>query len=167
MTVRRLTTVLGPTLITTLAAAGCGRTDPAAPPTVYYGQDVCAMCGMIISDERFAAAMIVTGDGDRAESRLYDDIGCLLDDDTSRDAADILARWVHDFRTLEWRDATTATYVHSSDLHTPMAFGLAAVGDPAAVRPLLQQYPGELLDYPAVRARYEAGELVMQWKGDT
>ena len=165
MNVLRGNSVLVATVTLVMAAAGCSSSDPTAPPTVYYGQDVCVMCGMIISDERFAAAMIV--DGDRIESRLYDDIGCLLDDDTSRDDATVVARWVHDFRTLEWRDAVTATYVHSTILHSPMAFGLAAVGDSDEAGRLLEQYPGESLDFQAVRARFEAGELVMHWKGKT
>ena len=167
MNVLRGNSVLVATVTLVMAAASCSSSDPTAPPTVYYGQDVCDMCGMIISDERFAAAMIVTADGNRIKSRLYDDIGCLLNDDTSRDAADVLARWVHDFRTLEWRDAVTATYVHSTDLHSPMAFGLAAVGDSDEAGRLLEQYPGESLDFQAVQARFEAGELVMHWKGET
>ena len=59
MNVLRSNSVLVATVTLVMAAAGCSSSDPTAPPTVYYGQDVCVMCGMIISDERFAAAMIV------------------------------------------------------------------------------------------------------------
>jgi nitrous oxide reductase accessory protein NosL len=149
-----------------LAAAGCDRLDPAVPPLVHYGQDVCVVCGMIISDERFAAAMVVTGEQGRHEARLYDDVGCLLDDDSTPRDAPVAARWVHDYRTRAWLPAGEATYVHSPDLHTPMANGLAAVAGAEAAGSLAAEHDGRVLDYEQVRREFEAGELATPWTGD-
>ena len=51
----------------------CGQDAPAGPPTVRYGQDPCAGCGMIISDDRFAAAWV--DPAGEAAPRLFDDGG--------------------------------------------------------------------------------------------
>jgi len=40
-----------------LGACG-GRQGALQPPEIYYGQDTCARCGMLISDPRFAAALL-------------------------------------------------------------------------------------------------------------
>lgn len=142
-----------------LATAGCGRLDPAAPPAVHYGQDVCAACGMIISDERFAAAMVVIAEDGRYEARLYDDVGCLLAEDATLPGERVTARWIHDYRTRAWLAAQRAAYVHSPDLHTPMAFGLAALAGPEQAAKLAAELDGGVLDFEQARSRFKAGEL--------
>ena len=46
-----------------VAGAGCADRSADGPPVVHYGQDVCAACNMIVSEERFAAALVVKTDG--------------------------------------------------------------------------------------------------------
>src|SRR5262245_16948176 len=53
---------------------GCERASTDSPPAIAYGRDECAHCGMIISDDRFAAALIVR-DGAQSHPLLFDDIG--------------------------------------------------------------------------------------------
>jgi copper chaperone NosL len=90
---------------------------------------------MIISDERFAAAVVtVTG-----EAFKFDDIGCLIEHEADRTASDS-AYWVRDFRSREWLNAREATFVHSSSIASPMGFGLAALA------------AGEVSDGPARRS---------------
>ena len=139
---------------------GCGDTVPVAPPAIHYGQDACAVCGMIISDERFAAGLVAEGP-DGLEARAFDDIGCLLDDDALHENRPVAGRWVRDFRTDQWRPADRAVFVHSRSVHSPMAYGLAACGDDASARVLLAEFPGELLDFGAVRERFESDQLLM------
>lgn len=54
-------------------AAACGNQASAepAPPTIHYGEDTCDFCGMIISEERFAAGYLTQA----GEERIFDDIG--------------------------------------------------------------------------------------------
>lgn len=138
----------------------CRETVPVAPPVIDYGEEVCAVCGMIISDERFAAGLVAEGP-DGLEARAFDDIGCLLDDEALHGNRPVAGRWVRDFRTDRWRPADTAVFVHSAAVHSPMSYGLAACGDDASAQLLLAEFPGELLDFGAVRERFESDRLLM------
>jgi len=124
---------------------GCARNEGTAPPAVHYGEDVCARCGMIVSDDRFAAAIVAPGDGERFVA-VYDDIGEMLDDAEamSRPGA---ALWVHDFNTSEWIDARGAYYCKGGDLVTPMASGIAALPTRDAAERLVAEYGGEVVDF--------------------
>lgn len=108
-----------------LGACGGGQ-GALQPPEIYYGQDTCDRCGMLISDPRFAAALLTV----EGESRKYDDIGCLLDDYVHA-GLKVGEIYVHDYNTNEWLNAKTAFFVQS-DIHTPMASGLVAFGDRAS-----------------------------------
>lgn len=146
--------------MTTGLLGGCGEAVPIAPPDIHYGDDVCAVCGMIISDDRFAAGLVAEGPGG-LEARAFDDIGCLLDDLALHEDRLVAGRWVRDFRTDQWRRAGTAVFVHSAAVHSPMSYGLAACGDDTSARVLLAEFPGEVLDFGAVRERFESDQLVM------
>jgi copper chaperone NosL len=111
------------TLALAWGAAACARSEKLAPPVVRYGEDVCSACGMIVSEEPHAAAAAVDpGDG-RAETRIYDDIGCMVRDGG---AARFLARWVHDLEDARWIAADSAAFVSNERLQTPMGSGVAA-----------------------------------------
>ena len=139
--------------------AGCSRESDTSPPTVHYGQDPCDVCKMIISEQRYAAALVVDDDG-YIEKLTFDDIGCMLD---ARDHArgTILAAYVNDYNDKEWIDAEQAVYVYSNDLHTPMAFGVASFRSGTDAEKLQQNYDGELLTFDEVNERFLAGELTI------
>jgi len=104
---------------------GCGQaTNVEEPPEISYGQDVCERCGMIISEEKFAAAYWT----EAGEARRFDDIGGMLAFDSEK-SEDVATYWVHDFGTGEWIRAEKAYLVLDSDLMTPMGFGIAAFAD--------------------------------------
>lgn len=134
-----------------LMIAGCRRETPIEPPVVHYGQHICAECGMIVSDSRFAAAMLIEKDG-RREMLLFDDIGCLIVGQW-QDESVILARWVTDASTGAWLDATSASYLFSPDIITPMAFGAAAYADRAAAEQAAAVSPDEVMDFAELVAR--------------
>jgi copper chaperone NosL len=115
---------LVPAFASLVLLLGCGR---PAPQPIRYGQDLCDHCHMTISDPRFAGE-IVTHTG-----RVYrfDDPACLaaFRRDQLRDTTGASA-WVNDFPHPErLLDASSAVYVQSAALHTPMASGLAAFAD--------------------------------------
>ncbi|MHC4217734.1 MAG: nitrous oxide reductase accessory protein NosL [Planctomycetota bacterium] len=148
-----------------VAAAGCEDAPTIAPPDILLGQDVCDVCGMIISDDRFAAGLVVARDLGY-ETRAFDDVGCLLAYEAEHTDESVVARYVRDFRSRAWRDAETAVYLHSGQLHTPMAFGLAAVATKADAYALAGEYPGDVIGLPAVRDRFAGGELTIFPKQD-
>ena len=112
-------------LVAFILLAACGsQVDPSQPPEIYYGEDVCSECGMIISDPRFAAAYYTT-DGD---SKHFDDIGGMAVHHAEHQEQ-IAQFWVHDFDTEQWLKADQAYFVMSDQIHTPMDFGIAAFSD--------------------------------------
>ena len=148
-----------------LVPAGCGDAPSIAPPEILLGQDVCDVCGMIISDDRYAAGLVIDRGGEY-ETRSFDDIGCLLMFADEHADVTVAARYVRDFRSRPWRDAETAAYLHSGHLHTPMAFGLAALATEADAHTLAGEFPGDVIGFPAVRDRFARGELIIIPKQD-
>ncbi len=108
-------------LVLAALLAGCGPADPSRPPVVRLGQEACARCRMIISDERFAAALITT----KGETFKFDDMGCLIQHETEG-ARPSTAYWVRDIQGDGWLNARDAVFVHSRTIASPMGFGLAA-----------------------------------------
>ena len=121
---RRWTILIFATLAL-LLFVGCGQAaNVEEPPEIAYGQDVCERCGMIISEEKFAAAFWTAG----GEARRFDDIGGMLAYNTEQ-SEDVASYWVHDFVSGEWIRAEEAYLVLDGDLMTPMGFGIAAFAD--------------------------------------
>lgn len=145
-------------LIAAGVVAGCHAHDAGRPPTVRFGEEACDSCRMIISDDRFAAAL-VTPAGDALK---FDDVGCLVKHEGDRLRPDV-TYWVRDSRGGGWLRAREATYDHSPSVASPMGFGLAArpAGRPAdgpGARSLrFDELPGFLAD-PAPEARADRPE---------
>jgi copper chaperone NosL len=108
-------------LVSAMLLVGCGPVDLSRPPAIRLGEEACARCRMIISDERFAAALI-TPDG---ETLKFDDMGCLIQHE-SCGLRPATAYWIRDFGGSGWLNARDAVFVHSKTISSPMGFGLAA-----------------------------------------
>ncbi len=137
-----------------LAAAllSCDRGPSLGPPTIAYGQDVCAVCGMIVTDDRFACGAIAAAPrGARPRTHLFDDLGCLLEFEEGRRGEEILARWVRDSGGTGWLEARSAAYVQAAGLHTPMASGLAACATEQAAEALAAAHAGTVLTFDTLR----------------
>ena len=100
----------------------CGNEGAAdEPPTIAYGRDTCDRCGMIISDERFAAGL-VSPDGGQS---VYDDAGEMIAD-IQEQGLGSRRPWVHDYDSATWIDAAQAFFAVGSNVDTPMATGVIA-----------------------------------------
>lgn len=140
---------------------GCTREDPLDPPRVHFGDDVCEVCHMIVSDERFAAALSVTDANGRVSKPVFDDVGCLFEYEAAHPSRTPIARHVRHAVSGEWLDANAAVFVHSAQIHTPMAFGLAAVANNAEAVSLRRDRGGEVVSLMEARRRVLAGEAVL------
>jgi copper chaperone NosL len=148
---------------------GCQKSRGPTPPVIAYGQQECEECRMIISDARFAAAIVIDDPprkfrgsgvgGGRFVSRAFDDIGCLLEHEKLHPDAPVAARYVADASDGRWLDAEDAVYLHAESLQTPMAFHVAALGDREAAVAMQREHPGDVLDLAGVRARFNANSL--------
>ena len=105
---------------------GCQQKQSIQPPPVQVGQTECADCGMAVSDERYAAAMIIaTPDGEQSP-RVFDDIGCMLEYQRGHKDEKVLASYVKDFNTRQWLEADKASYARNASVHSPMGYGIVA-----------------------------------------
>jgi copper chaperone NosL len=102
---------------------------------------------MIISEVRFAAAYLTR----QGEWRLFDDLGDMLEfSKTSRE--DISVFWVHDYESEAWLKAESAIFVESAELHTPMGYGIVALGHRERAERLAHQTSGEILSFAGLLA---------------
>lgn len=110
-----------------LVLAGCNRQSALVPPKIHYGYETCADCKMIINDPHYAAALAwrATPNGS-TQTAVFDDIGCLLNWHRHHANDQLVAAWVKDVRTAAWLDASSARYVSSRQLETPMGWGIVA-----------------------------------------
>ncbi|MCC6678740.1 MAG: nitrous oxide reductase accessory protein NosL [Phycisphaerales bacterium] len=140
------------------ALGGCQSTPAAGPPSLRYGRDLCLHCGMVIVDERAAAAF--RSDGPAPDQPpVFDDIGCLIDYLAKHNLtpAEI---WVKDYGTKEWIPARSATFILADGIETPMGSGLAAYASADSARAATADLKPETLAYDQLPARR------LQWRHD-
>ena len=138
-------------LLLGLGLVGCGaaaNTTPQ-PPTIHYGEDICEFCGMIISDERFAAGYL-TADG---QSHIFDDPGNMFRAYLQKQT-EVTAFFVHDYEDVQWIRAETAHFVLSPNLVTPMLTGLTACATQERAKALAAQLDGEVLTFDEAMAHF-------------
>ena len=104
-----------------LFACGSSQSWPPKPAAIHLGEESCAACRMIISEERYGAQLHERG----KPVQLYDDYGCLL---TRRSIGDSNRRviYVRSFENGNWLAEHQAFYVVSKEILSPMAYGVAA-----------------------------------------
>ncbi len=79
---------------------------------------------------RFATAYAYEVGPGRYQSVLFDDLADMLAYAAKHPEHKVVAWYVHDYETKEWTDATTASYVASERIATPMASGLVSFANP-------------------------------------
>jgi copper chaperone NosL len=109
---------------------------PGQPQSIAFNSDVCTYCRMLISDGRFAAAIVTV----HGRTVKFDSIECLVAYYRQASAAhDVASVWVSDLRhpgTL--LDANTARFIDVGEGRTPMGTGhgwaaVASARDAAAL----------------------------------
>ena len=111
-----------------VALLGACQSSPiSGPPKLRLGRHECAVCGMLVSEDRCSTAHLVDDRG-RRDYLFYDDIGCMLDAEHEGRTPQVLERYVHDYTTRAWIRAEDATYVFANPkaLPTPMGSGMVA-----------------------------------------
>ena len=109
-----------------LLLTGCSNDPGTGPAEIKWDRDTCNRCRMVVSDPHFAAQIRHLPEGGRSRVETFDDIGCAmlwLDQQVFKDEP-TTEIWVADYRTGEWMDARSATYVSQNT--TPMEYGLGA-----------------------------------------
>jgi len=148
MSVWRITYSAVMLLALTLSACAPGGVEPQ-PPAIAYGQDVCDLCGMIISEPKYAAAMLL----ENGESRKFDDIGNMFMYHDQHPEFGVRAWFVHDYQTETWIRGEPALYVQSPAIKSPMGHGIAALTERAAAEALAASLGVDVLTFDALLAK--------------
>ncbi|HML97608.1 MAG TPA: nitrous oxide reductase accessory protein NosL [Tepidiformaceae bacterium] len=128
-----------------------GDEEQTGTPEIKLGKQQCARCGMVIADGRFASAW---RDAD-GKARVFDDPGCMLLDQIEIQPGEGTGYWVAEYRDETFIDATTAAYVVSDAIRSPMAYGIAAFATRAAADGALTELGGTVADWRGVLQQME------------
>jgi copper chaperone NosL len=137
---------------------GCSGRAEDGPPHVRWGQDECAHCGMIVTDERFAAALRVVTEGEQRDL-AFDDIGDMIAYEREHNTLDIRKRFVKDFETKQWTDASSAAFVQNDQTHTPMGSGIIAFTRQAHAEACAARSGGKVLNLSALTTKPQKDKL--------
>ena len=131
-----------------LAACG-GKPGEPRPPEIQYGQDMCAACGMLISEARFAAATLLTS----GEARKFDDIGEMLVYHMDHPEEQVQAWFVHDYGSESWTRGESAYFVQSDTIKSPMGSGIVAFEEKADAEEFATQVQGLIYSLEEIRGQ--------------
>lgn len=131
-----------------LFASGC---SVGQPPQIKYGAEDCAHCRMTVVDAKFAAAISTV----KGRNYIFDAPECMVPFVGAKGTVlDVeVARWyVADFaRPGTLIDATKAFYLRAPGLRSPMRGNVAAFANEADRKEAKAHFPGDDLDWPAVK----------------
>ena len=98
----------------------CSNDSREGPSEIYFGEDICERCKMIISEKNFAS-QIRLNDGTSAK---FDDTGCMIHYIHTHEPKQIESIYVTDYDSGEWVRADNAHYVWTENISTPMGYGI-------------------------------------------
>lgn len=135
------------------ALTACRRAELSGPPTLRIGHDECAECGMLLSEDRCAGAMLVDTSSGRAHL-VFDDIGCLLDYRDAEGHPAPIEAFVKDYGDRTWLPAANAWFVVGGPdaPQTPMGSGIVAFGSKEAADAQKARSGGKVVDYAHLAA---------------
>lgn len=133
-------------LLIALALLGCARTGPPAPPEIIYGHDKCTACGMIVSEDRHAAALVPAS----GEASLFDDTGELVRYVVQHPPQQDQVAFVHDYQSRRWLPASDAFFVKDLELVTPMGTGIVAFAERSSAESFAQPRQAPVLRWEEV-----------------
>ena len=134
-------------LILLLFLASCA----IEPQPINYGQDACHYCKMNIVDSQHAAQFVT----EKGKCYKFDAIECMLNQMKEFDEAPIALFLVSDYaKPGELTDATTATYLISDAIPSPMGAFLTAFATQEKAVLTHEESSGLLLGWDKLKAKY-------------
>lgn len=133
-----------------IALSGCSSDQP---DTIYYGQDACAHCTMLITDERFAAELKTS----KGRAFKFDAIECMAAySNNHADQLDGAHLWVKNFAVPEqWILVNEALFLQSPDVKSPMGLSLLATESREEMDQLQQEFGGQTMNWSEVKQMVE------------
>lgn len=143
--------IVGVVILLLIAITACTSSASAepTPPEIHYGEDICEFCGMIVSEERFAAGYIT----ENGQDYIFDDIGDMVQAQL-QSQEEIIAIFVHNYENHTWIPAESAYFAQSDDLATPMLSGLAAFSTADQAQAFADGLEGQVFSYDELLTYY-------------
>ncbi len=138
-------------LATALLFASCGN---KGPEPIQLHKDACTSCKMSISEGNFAAELITP------KGRVYkfDDVLCMNGYIKVNKGTEAGKFYVGDYqKENELIDATTAWFVRSEHIRSPMGGNTAAFADKAAAEKLADEYQTIIKNWDEINALLSSG----------
>lgn len=124
-----------------ILAASCSDKPESGPVKIYYGEDVCERCKMIISEKDFAAQSQLSN----GKIVKFDDLGCLFHYLDEKEKDQFSAVYVMDYSSQQWIKAENAYFVWTENIKTPMGHGVIALRDSHEASELVNKENGKYL----------------------
>ncbi|MCL4513368.1 MAG: nitrous oxide reductase accessory protein NosL [Candidatus Eremiobacteraeota bacterium] len=140
-----------------LLLASCSRTTPKK---IHYDQDVCAYCGMMISDKRYGSELITK----KGKVYKFDSITCMIAFANSNGfhSDRVASYWVVDFDEKGFVNASQAVYLYNPKIHPPMGLPISAFKNEQELDSIKNKYGGRILSWEKVLSLVKEKWLVLK-----
>jgi copper chaperone NosL len=118
------------------------------PEPINYGQDICELCKMNITDNKFAAEIVTK----KGKVHKFDSIECLfIFKNVEIEIAEIHSEWVNDFANPgELINLKNAFFLHSDVFRSPMGLNVLSFSSKEKRDEIKNQHGGKELTYDEV-----------------
>ena len=124
-----------------LLMLSCSDRHEDGPSAIYYGEDICERCKMIISEKEFASQYILS-DGKTVK---FDDVGCMIHYLHEEKPELIKSVYVTDYDSGEWLNAEKGYFIWTEDVRTPMGYGILSLGSEQRAQEITASENGKYL----------------------
>jgi len=119
----------------------CGDTSEEGPSRIYFGEDICERCKMIISEKEFAAQYQLSN----GKTVKFDDIGCMLHYLDGEKPEHVKSIYVTDYDSGEWINAENGYFIWTENIRTPMGYGVLSFNNKGAAQEFASGENGKFL----------------------
>ena len=121
------------------------------PEKINYGSDACHFCKMTIVDQQHAAQYVTA----KGKQFKFDAIECMLNDLEENTTENISVFLVSDYGTPgEMTDATSATYLISEEIKSPMGAFLSGFSNKEKAEETHKVSGGMLYSWATIKEKY-------------
>lgn len=123
-----------------------------SPQPINYGKDACSYCKMNIVDKQHGAELVTK----KGKVYKYDAIECMLNDIESKNESEIGLLLVNTFDVpIELKEATTATFLISEKLPSPMGAFLTAFDSKSTAKTKMDEIGGEIFKWEELKIKFK------------
>ena len=125
------------------------------PAPINFGTDSCNFCKMTIVDQQHAAQYVTN----KGKQFKFDAVECMLNDLSERGMENLELMLVSDYgQPGMMTDATSATYLISEKIKSPMGANLSSFAESSTATETMNTHGGELFTWKEMLSKYKISE---------